>query len=673
MHKNVLVLISLMIWFSAAHAAAPQSSLKLMPWPASVQQRSGEFTIDQAFAVRLEGYQEPRLQLAVQRFLDRLSRQTGMPLANQAVAPAKFIIHCEVASEKVQRLGEDESYRLEVTPAGARLTARNPLGALRGLQTFLQLVQVGPHGFAAPAVTIEDHPRFPWRGLMIDVSRHFLPLEDLERNLDAMEALKFNVLHWHLSDNQGFRIESKKFPKFQQLASDGKFYTQAQIADVIEYARDRGIRVVPEFDMPGHTTSWFAAYPELASAPGPYEIERKWGVFDPAIDPTKKETYRFLDQFIGEMAGLFPDDYFHIGGDEVNGKQWDGNPAIQQFMRARALKNNEALQGYFNRKLEPIVTRHKKKMMGWDEILDPALPKDILIQSWRGQESLAAAARQGYSGLLSNGYYLDLMQPASEHYLVDPMAGAAASLTTAEQKRILGGEACMWSELVTAENIDGRIWPRAAAVAERLWSPADVRDLDSMYSRLAAVDDDLQFLGIKDRSNRRLMLERAAGSEEIHTLQVLVDVVEPVKQYTRTGTDKYTSATPLNRLVDAAHPESDKAREFGALVNQFLKSGDPATAAELHRELEIWRENNDKVEPLLQSSSLLAEDVPLSKDLEMVAAIGIEALDYHNGGAPAGWRDAQLNMLKEAAPPKAELLDMLVPHVQKLVEAVPAQ
>lgn len=673
LRQNVLVLALMMAWPCAAQDAPKQLAPKLMPWPASVQPGSGELTIDQTFTARLEGYQEPRLQRAVQRFLDRLSRQTGIPFTAKTDSAPNLTIRCDHASEKIQRLGEDEFYRLEVTSSAAQLTAKNPLGVLRGLQTFLQLVQIGPQGFAAPAVTIEDRPRFPWRGLLIDVSRHFLPVEDLERNLDAMEALKFNVLHWHLSDNQGFRVESKKFPKFQQLASDGKFYTQSQVAEAIDYARDRGIRVVPEFDMPGHTTSWFAAYPELASAPGPYQIERKWGVFDPAIDPTKKETYRFLDALIGEMATLFPDAYFHIGGDEVNGKQWDANPAIQQFMQAHDLKNNQALQAYFNQQLEKIVTKHGKKMMGWDEILDPTLPKDIVIQSWRGQESLAAAARQGYSGLLSNGYYLDLMQPASEHYLVDPMAGAAASLTPAEQKRILGGEACMWAELVTPENIDGRIWPRAAAVAERLWSPADVRDVDSMYSRLAAVDDELQFVGIQDRCHRRLTLERAAGSEEIQTLQVLVDVLEPVKQYTRTGTDKYTSATPLNRLVDAAHPESGKAREFGALVNQFLAGKSADSADVLRRELETWRDNDQKLEPLLQSSSLLAEDIPLSKDLEMVATIGLGALDYHEGGAPPGWRDGQLNLLKEAAAPKAELLDMIVPHVQKLVEAVPAR
>ena len=180
-----------------------------------------------------------------------------------------------------------------------------------------------------PAISIDDSPRFPWRGLMIDVSRHFIPLDVLKRNLDGMAAVKLNVFHWHLSDNQGFRVESKKFPKLHELGSDGLYYTQDEVRDLIAYARERGIRVVPEFDMPGHSTAWFVGYPELASGPGPYEIERKWGVFDPAMDPTREETYKFLDEFIGEMARLFPDQFFHIGGDEVNGKQWDANPKIQ--------------------------------------------------------------------------------------------------------------------------------------------------------------------------------------------------------------------------------------------------------------------------------------------------------------------------------------------------------
>ena len=391
-------------------------------------------------------------------------------------------------------------------------------------------------------------------------------METLKRNLDAMEAVKLNVLHWHLSEDQGFRVESKSLPKLQERSSDGLYYTQAEVKELIEYARDRGIRIVPEFDMPGHTTSWFAAYPEIASLPGPYQIERKWGIFDPAMDPTQDRTYELVDKFIREMAKLFPDAYFHIGGDEVNGKQWDANPKIQEFMRSHGLKSNEELQAYFSRHLQEIVRKHGKIMVGWDEILDPALPKEAVIQSWRGQDSLADAARRGYRGILSNGYYLDLMYSAASHYLTDPLAAGAANLAPEEKARILGGEACMWSELVTPENIDGRIWPRAAAVAERLWSPAELRDLDSMYARLHAVDDNLQWVGVLDRSNRALMLQRLTGSADIKPLQVLLEVLEPVKRYTRTGTGNYNSSTPLNRLVDAVSPEADKAREFASMV-----------------------------------------------------------------------------------------------------------
>src|SRR5438876_2946867 len=239
----------------------------------------------------------------------------------------------------IQKPIEAESYDQEFRASGAKLTAATPLGALNGLQTFLQLVAATPKGFAAPGITIHDKPRFVWRGLMIDSSRHFVPLDVLKRNLDGMSAVKLNVLHWHLSDNQGFRVESKKFPKLHELGSDGLYYTQEEVRDVIAYARERGIRVVPEFDIPGHSTAWFVGYPELASGPGPYQIERRWGIFDPAIDPTQEKTYKFLDEFIGEMAKLFPDQYFHIGGDEVNGKQWDANPKIQQFMRAHGIKD----------------------------------------------------------------------------------------------------------------------------------------------------------------------------------------------------------------------------------------------------------------------------------------------------------------------------------------------
>src|SRR5271166_1589923 len=527
------VILSLAV-ASMSTRAQSTSDLNVMPLPAKVQMGSGSLKIDREFSITFAGFRDARLDRAGQRFLTTLHHQTGLVLGHGPADPAKatLVVTTDRDSKPVQELGEDESYTLDVTTAGAKLHAANPLGVLRGLQTFLQLVSIAQDGFVVPAISIEDQPRYEWRGLMIDVSRHFIPLPVLKRNLDGMEAVKLNVFHWHLSDNEGFRVESKKFPKLQEEGSDNLYYTQDEIRDLITYARDRGIRVVPEFDMPGHSTAWFVGYPELASGPGPYQLERKWGVFDPAMDPTNEKTYKFLNDFIGEMANLFPDHYFHIGGDEVNGKQWDANPNIKAFMRAHGLKTNQDLQAYFNTRVQRIVSKHGKTMVGWDEILRPDLPKDTVVQSWRGQDSLAAAASQSYRGLLSFGYYLDLNWPASQHYAVEPLSGAAG-LSPEEKQRILGGEACMWSEYVSPENIDSRIWPRAAAVAERLWSPQDVKDISSMYQRMAATSRWLDGLGLSHNSSYQPMLQRIAGSGDVHSLRILADVVEPVKDYVR--------------------------------------------------------------------------------------------------------------------------------------------
>src|SRR5580692_8873372 len=284
-------------------AQQPVAQPNLMPWPAQIEMGQGSLAIGPTIRIALSGYSEPRLQKAVRRMGELVPDGS----------PATLIIQCEHASAPVQQLGEDESYRLEVTPKQAHLSAANPLGVLRGLETFRQLVVSGE----IPAVDIQDRPRFPWRGLHLDVARHWMPVEVVKRNLDGMAAVKLNVFHWHLSDDQGFRVESKRFPKLQQQGSDGNFYTQAEIRDIVAYARERGIRVVPEFDIPGHSLSWLVGYPELAAAAGPFEIGRHFGVFDPVLDPTRDETYTFLDGFIGEMAALFPDPFFHVGGDEV--------------------------------------------------------------------------------------------------------------------------------------------------------------------------------------------------------------------------------------------------------------------------------------------------------------------------------------------------------------------
>jgi hexosaminidase len=433
-----------------------------MPMPTSVQQGAGQLPITQSFSVNVNGTHDPALEAGVQRFVTQLSRQTGIPFRPKPGVAATLTVHADKPLEALQKLGEDESYQLSVTDSGAQLTAPTTLGALHGLQTFLQLVTITPNGFVASAVTIKDQPRFPWRGTLIDVSRHFIPIDVLKRNLDGMAAVKMNVLHWHLSDDQGFRAESKVFPKLTGMGSDGMFYTQAEMRELIQYAHDRGIRVVPEFDMPGHSRSWVIGYPELASGPGPFTLETG----DPIIDPTREETYKFLEKFIAEMAKLFPDAYFHIGGDEVDGKQWDANPKIQGFIHEHEMKNNHDLQAYFNGRLEKIVTKNHKIMVGWDEILHPDLPKTIVVQSRLPSRMLREVAQQGYRGLLSYGYYLDLMWPTARHYAVDPMSGAAATLTPEQKALILGGESCQWAEWVTPENVDSHIWPRNAAIAE---------------------------------------------------------------------------------------------------------------------------------------------------------------------------------------------------------------
>jgi hexosaminidase len=660
-----------------------QPALNLMPYPSSVQPGAGSLKIDSSFTVGLAGYTEPRLDRAIERFLRQLSRQTAIPLAGKpsTSSQAVLMIHTDHASKEIQELGEDESYILEVSATGAKLNAPTPLGSLHGLQTFLQLVEVSPEGFAAPAVTINDRPRFPWRGLMIDSARHFVPLDVLRRNIDGLEAVKMNVFHWHLSENQGFRVESKKFPKLHEMGSDGLYYTQDEIHDLIEYAHDRGIRVVPEFDVPGHSTAWFVGYPELASAPGPYEIERKWGVFDPAFDPTSEKTYKFLDQFIAEMAKLFPDHFFHVGGDEVNGKQWDANPKIQEFIKAHGLKNNEGLQSYFNKKLEPLVSKHGKSMVGWDEVLDLTLPKDIVIQSWRGQDSLASAAKQGFRGILSNGYYLDLGWSAARHYAVDPLSGAAANLSLEEKNRILGGESCMWAEYINPENIDSRIWPRNAVIAERLWSPQETTDVASMHTRMEVLSTRLEWLGLTHKTYHRQMLQRIAGPstpEEFGALTTLASVVEPVKDYTReeTAATEPTSATPLNRLVDAVPLESATARHFGELVDKFIAATchDPATEARLRAELTAWRDNDAKLQALAQRSFFVKEVAATSQDLSAMGAVGLAALDFIAKGqrAPDDWKAQQLAVLQQIEKPKAQLLLMPAPAVQKLVGAASA-
>ncbi|MBV9084198.1 MAG: family 20 glycosylhydrolase [Acidobacteriaceae bacterium] len=688
--------------------AAGSATLPLMPWPASVTAQPGSVEITTSFSISVAGggAKDQRVQASVQRTFSRLSRQTGMLILPHVVlpeqAPTLSIVIEQRDHRPPQRLGDNERYSLEIANGRARISADFPLGALRGLETFLQLVQqnqslpqpVSP-GFSVPAVTIRDEPRFPWRGLSLDVSRHFIPADGIKRTIDGLAAVKLNVLHWHLSDDQGFRVESRRYQRLHMYGSDGLYYTQPEIRDIVAYARDRGVRIVPEFDMPGHATSWLPGYPNLGAGHPPYEIVRGTGIRTDLLDPTKNSTYSFLDGFVGEMAKLFPDEYFHIGGDEVNAREWLDNPKIRSFMRSHHIANGQQLQVYFNQRLLKIVTRRGKRMEGWDEVLQPNLPKNIVIQSWRGQESLWQAAREGYQGILSAGYYLDLMDPASFHYSVDPMKvpppdpgrkrrdgnpnhpppGTPADLTPDQQKLILGGEAAMWEEIADAENIDAKLWPRLAAIAERFWSPESVTDVNSMYTRLEVVNRWLEWLDLTQRSNLELMRQRLAATMPRAPLDAFSSILEPVKGYIR-HRERPNMLTPFNRLVDAIPPESDAARDFRNATDAYLAGPKTAQNSEaLRRQLAAWSEAATQVRPTLQANSLLNEDVSVADTVLRLCKSGQDAIAHleSNTGVDAKVKQdtlAAIQLAEEAEQPQADMLIAIAPGVQRLVEAL---
>jgi hexosaminidase len=655
----------------------------LMPQPAHLSVQAGALELTPQFTASEDKFHDARLDGAVSRLLKRVKLQTGLQIANAASSgSATLTVTVDGAGEAIQSDDEDESYTLDVTATGAHLHAATVVGAIHGLETFYQLIQPAGPGFVVPAVSIQDSPRFHWRGLMIDVSRHYQPLDVIRRTLDGMAAVKMNVFHWHLSDDQGFRIESKVFPKLAELGSDGDYYTQDQVKEIIAYARDRGIRVVPEFDIPGHAQAWLVGYPELASAPGtdgkgkgqgPYAIEREYGIFDPVLDPTQENTYKFLDKFFGEMADLFPDPYMHVGGDENNGEQWKKNPRIQEFMKAHNMKDTAALQTYFSQKLLPILRKHGKKMVGWDEIFAPGLDKDAVVQSWRGFDSLAASAKAGYTGILSAGYYLDHIEPAGKLYLVDPVP-AGSDLTPDQSAHILGGEVCMWSEHVSPNSIDSRIWPRSAAIAERLWSPQSVHDVDDMYRRLWVESVRLEDFGLRHLTGEDVSLRKLAGTEDIAPLGVLADVLQPVGFDERYELQHTSQLTPMNHLIDAVRPDPPSLHETRLLVDKYLKdpAGNEAARAQLAALFQQWVDAAPEAAQLM-TTPLLVPAAPRAQQLGQLGATGLEALEYlsKKQSAPSDWKQSKLALLDEAKKPVGMVRFTVLDALKQLMSAVP--
>lgn len=721
--------------------------LNVMPLPAKMEFTGGRFQIEQDFSVSVQGESSEKLSRAIDRFKAKLVRKSGINFG-EGRQPAKMTIINESIGKSIPVGDEDESYQLSVSESGIKLHSNSDYGAIHGLETLLQLVEDS----SIPTLTLEDQPRFSWRGLMIDVSRHWIPKEVILRYLDAMAAVKMNVLHLHLSDDQGFRVESKTFPRLHEVGSNGKYFTQEDIKDIIQYAADRGIRIIPEFDVPGHTKSWLIAYPQYASVEKEFSFGRQQGdeIFSVPMDPTSEDTYEFLDAFFAEMANLFPDPYMHIGGDEVNPKYWEESDRIRAFMEENDLETAHELQLYFNKRINRILADHGKKMVGWEEILSPDLPENVVVQSWINQKSLFEAVQSGYYGILSAGLYLDHKLHAGTHYAVDPhvLPGAVEiepdsshwrmydvtldvpgnqtetkmvlfdrnptdiygffamfdqrsgftggtiegnelsfefeagnignlsfnaeliedsldgsislgplsfsanghlsggheipgtempqvevmePLTEAEKGRILGGEAAMWTEVVSAETIDSRIWPRTAAIAEKLWSPRELTaDVEDMYRRLEFVSGQLEDLGLRHRSYRIPILKEIGG-DVYEPLKELVSILEEAKYYNRLQflmelDEVYLPDIELRNIADAAYPESMKARDFNNLVNNYFEEPSEEKKEQILSHLESWAKIHEQLDPHFEDSEKLKDVEKLSDQLAEISKMAANKL-----------------------------------------------
>lgn len=706
MHGRIFGLAAMLLFSTSAHA-----SPALMPLPRSVAESgTGELIVSGPFAARWTGCGAPApLGRAAERLNADILKQTGLILNPDK--PVRVSVTCQAADP-----GADvgEAYRLTIDPGGVVVDANGPTGALRAFATLRQLVGLSPDGIAIPAQTIRDAPRFAWRGIMLDPARHFLTVTTLKRQIDAMERLKLNTLHLHLSDDQGFRVESRRYPR---LNAEGAYYRQVEIRDLVTYAAERGVRIIPEFDVPGHSRAIVAAYPAV----GTVSKSTFLGLPDVALNPASGETYAFLEGLFGEMAPLFPDPHFHIGGDEVSPTVWGDAEDVKALMARENLADTKAVEAYFLRRVAGIVRKLGKTVIGWEEVAGAGLSKDTMVQAWQTSNAMANATAMGHPTIMSAGYYLNLLMPADYHYAIDPAATSAAGLTpdhaaalrrlspllakmvtdalvdfphpplTSEQQELLiGAEAPLWGEIASDALVDHQLWPRAAALAERFWSPADVRDSGDMYRRLAVVSDQLSVSGLDDRATRTRMAQRLAPGVS-DPLLVLLDVAGPVRNMAHDHRIKAMLAgkrivQPLNDLADAAPVDSLLARLFAAEARRYV-AGERMNGAALRAQLVIWRDNDARYRPIAAGKPRLEAALPTSAQLAALASAGLEALDAIEAGRTlqpnrlaaaraildalakqesASWRpfDAFLN-----EQPPADLILKIGPGIRMLVDA----
>lgn len=553
MKKLILPAFLFAVYFSFAQAdpdiSHPPSAQKfsLIPQPVSLVEGTGTFNIPATLPVFTENNQD-LIQIA-QQLTRQIPAITGnkvqTPGRINSLPPKSIFLHLSTNLSI-----PEEGYILKVNANGINLNASTPAGIFYGVQTLLQLLPaaieskepIKNKNLSIPFVTITDHPRFGWRGLMLDVSRHFFTKQEVKDFIDQMAKYKFNLLHWHLSDDQGWRVEIKSLPKLTEVgawrvkrvgplgnltpplpgekADDGGFYTQADIKEIVQYAQSKFIDILPEIDMPGHSLAAIASYPELSATPGNYYVSpgdrfmvwpggggHFYGLIDNTLSPGKETTFDFIDKVFTEIAQLFPFEYIHMGGDETARNFWEKTDTIKALMKKENLKDLNEVQSYFVKRVEKIVNSKGKKLIGWDEILDGGLAPNAAVMSWRGIRGGIEAAKQGHEVVMSPAefVYLDYMQSDA---VTEPLVYSSLRLSKSYQfepvpdgvdpKLIKGGQGNIWTEqIANTRHLEYMVYPRAFALSEALWSPKEKRNWNDFFPRVEKHFARLDAAGIK--------------------------------------------------------------------------------------------------------------------------------------------------------------------------------
>ncbi len=531
--KKFILLFAMSFFGLLAFGQQVERSISIIPEPVSVVKKGGYYVLPNDIVISAPSGKE--MKFINDLLAKKLSIAPGkkVQVRNDA-ANADIVLALNTKTDS--KIG-DEGYSLSVTPGKVNINANKPAGLLYGVQTFLQLLppQIESDkreenvSWQLPQVEITDYPRVNWRGLMLDVSRHFFTVDEVKQYLDNMVKYKYNIFHWHLTDDEGWRIEIKGLPRLTEIGAwrqeqigwfgsfsqpdprapknYGGFYTQEQVKEIVQYAKERNIQVMPEIDVPGHSSAILAAYPELACFPesGDHAVRtgapfldwntggRPAAIFENTLCPSNEKVYEFMDKVMGEIAALFPFEYIHTGGDEAPYTFWEKSPAVKQLMQREGIKDMAGVQSYFGKRLEQIVLSKGKKMMGWDEILEGGITPTTGLMSWRGINYGIEASKSGHYVVMSptNYVYIDYMQGdlsteprvystlrLNQAYKFDPVPEGA------DARYILGGQANLWTEQIyNIRQVEYMTWPRAFAVAESVWSPKEKKEWDRFVSK----------------------------------------------------------------------------------------------------------------------------------------------------------------------------------------------